>query len=138
MIAAGDAIEAAGLVGDHAGEDIEPAGRAFRIGDRRDVRRQSQAFDQRDDVDAVGFQHRAGGERKFVEFQFGDPLRDGGARAGQKTGAHAIGDGAETQIEARRLDLIGRERIARHNRAVAFKRRDHAVGQDSLIGRREG
>ena len=66
-----------------------------------------------------------------MQLQFGDALGDGGAGAGQKTRAHAIGDGAETQVEARRLDLVGRERIGGHNPALFRQRRDHAVGQNS-------
>ena len=51
-------------VGDHAGEHVEPAGRAFRIGGGRDVGRQRQAFEQRHDVDAAGLQHRAVGRAR--------------------------------------------------------------------------
>ena len=42
-----------------------------------------------------------------MQLQFDDPIRDRGAGSGQKARAHAIGDGAEPQIEARRLDLTG-------------------------------
>src|SRR6201989_993563 len=49
-IARRDMVEAARLVGDHAGEDVEPPGRAFRIGGRRDVGGKREAFDQRHDV----------------------------------------------------------------------------------------
>ena len=106
-------------VGDDAGEDVEPAGRAFRIGGGDDLRRQRQAFQQRHDVDAVGLQHRAVGEVDLVQLQFVDALGDGRAGTGQEAGAHAIGDVAEAQIEARRLDLaldegIGRQDQARH------------------------
>ena len=55
-------VEGARLVGDDAREDVEPAGRAFRIGARRDVGGQSKALQQRHDVDAAGLQHRAVGE----------------------------------------------------------------------------
>ncbi len=64
--------------------------------------------------------------------------RNGGAGAGQKARAHAVGDGAEAQVEARRLDLIGSERIVRANAAGLRQRRDHAVGQNALVGRCEG
>jgi hypothetical protein len=67
VITAGDTIKAAGLIGDHAREYIEPTGRTFWIGCRRDVRRQHEAFNQRHDIDAAGFENRAGGKRKFVE-----------------------------------------------------------------------
>ena len=109
MIAGVDAVEAARLVGDHAGEDVEPAGRAFRIGGGGDVVGQRQAFDQRHDVDAAGLQHRAVGQLDLVQLQLVDALGDRRARPGQEARAHAIGDLAEPQVEARRLDLVGRE-----------------------------
>ena len=72
-----------------------------------------------------------------MQFEIDDALGDGDAGARQKTRAHAIGDGAETQIEARRLDLARRERIMRANAAVRRQFRDHAVGQDSFVRWRE-
>ena len=105
VIAGADHVEAPRAVGDHAGEDVEPAGRALRIGGGDDLRRQRQAFQQRHDVDAVGLQHRAVGEVDLVQLQFVDALGDRRAGPGQEAGAHAIGDVAEPQIEARRLDL---------------------------------
>ena len=59
VIAGFDAVEAAQLVGDHAGEHVEPSGRAFRIGGGGNLVGQRQAFQQRHDIDAAGFQHRA-------------------------------------------------------------------------------
>ena len=84
MIAGLDAVEAARLVGDHAGEDVEPAGRAFRIGGAGDIGGQSEPLDQRHDIDAAGFQHRAAGEREFVQLQLDEPVRNGGAGPGRK------------------------------------------------------
>ena len=132
VIAGLDTVEAAHLVGDHAGEHVEPAGRAFRIGGGGNVVGQRQAFQQRHDIDAAGLQHGAVGEREFVQLQFVDALGDRG-RAGQEAGAHAIGHLAEPQIEARRLDLVGHEFGGRQNRAAGGQRRDHAVGQDALV-----
>ncbi len=129
VIAGIDAIEAAGLVGDDAGEDVEPAGRTLRVGRRRDGVRQRQALKQRHDVDAAGFQHRAVGQRDLVQLQFVDTLGDGGARSGQEACAHAVGDLAETQVEARRLDLILDKVIGRQNRAAGGQCRDHPVRQ---------
>ena len=72
-------------------------------------RRQRQAFEQRHDVDAARFQHRAVGETDLVQLQpvelFGDPV----IGAGQEGGAHAPGLVAEPEIEAGRLDLVGIE-----------------------------
>ena len=58
------------------------------------------------------------------------------AGPGQEARAHAIGDVAEPQIEARRLDLVGREVGGGQDAAGLRERRDHAVGQDALVGRR--
>ena len=139
VIAGLDAIEAAGLVGDHAREHVEPAGRAFRIGGGGDLVGQREAFDQRHDVDAAGFQHGAVGERDLVQLQFVDALGDRRARAGQEARAHTIGDFAEPQVEARRLDLVGREVVGGWDGARLRERRDHVVRQDAFLidGKRE-
>ncbi len=132
VIAGLDAVEAARLVGDDAGEDVEPAGRALRIGGGGDVLRQRQAFQQRHDIDAAGLQHRAVGKRELVQLEIVDALLDRGA-ARQKARAHAVGDRAETQVEARRLDLVSGKRPRRQDRAVRGQRGDHAVGQNALV-----
>ena len=96
-----------------------------------------EAFQQRHDVDAIGLQHRAVGEIDFVQLQFVDALGDRGARPGQEARAHAIGDIAEAQIEARRLDLALDKGIGGQDQARIRHRRDHAVGQNSVgVGRK--
>ena len=108
MIARLDTIEAAQFVGNHAGEHVEPAGRAFRIGGGGNILGQRQAFQQRHDVNAAGFQHGAVGEGELVQLQFIDALGDRGA-PGQEARAHAVGHFAKPQVEAGRLDLVGHE-----------------------------
>ena len=136
VIAGADHVEAARAVGDDAGEHVEPAGRAFRIGGGDDLRRQRQAFQQRHDVDAIGLQHRAVGEIDLVQLQLVDALGHRRARSGQETRAHPVGDIAEPQIEARRLDLAFDEGIGRQDQAGIRHRRDHAVGQNAVgVGR---
>ena len=68
-----------------------------------------------------------------MQLQFVDALGDGGARAGQEARAHAIGDLAEPQVEARRLDLVLHELVFGEDRAVADERGDHLVGQDAPL-----
>ena len=132
VIAGLDAVEAARLVGDDAGEHVEPAGRAFRIGGGGNLVGQRQAFQQRHDINAAGLQHGAVAERDFVQFEPFDAL--GHRRApGQEARAHAIGDFTQPQIEARRLDLVGHEIGRGQNPAGRGERRDHAVGQDALV-----
>ena len=70
-------IEAARLVGDDAGEDVEPPGRAFRIRRGGDIRRQREAFEQRHDIDAVGLEHRPVGQLDLVQLQVVDAFDDG-------------------------------------------------------------
>ena len=131
-----DTVEPPGAVGDHAREHVEPAGRAFRIGGGHDIRRQRQALQQRHDVDAVGLQHRAVGEIDLMQLQFVDPFGDRAIRPRQKTGAHPVGDVAEPQIEAGRLDLALDEGIFGADHAGIGHRRNHAVGQNAIgIGR---
>ena len=95
-------------------------------------RRQRETLQQRHDVDAVGLQHRAVGQVDFVQLQFVDALGHRGARPGQKARAHPVGDVAETQIEARRLDLAFDEGIGGQDQAGIRHRRDHAVGQNAI------
>ena len=69
-----------------------------------------------------------------MQLEFSDPLRHRDARPRQEAGAHPIGDGAKSQVDTRGLDLIGRKRSRRHDGAVLRQRRNHAVGQDAVIG----
>ncbi len=68
-----------------------------------------------------------------MQFEIGDAPRHRAVRAGQETRAHAVSDIAETQVEACRLNLVGREVARGDDRAACAQRRDHAVGQDPLV-----
>ena len=125
------------LVGNHAGKHIEPAGRTFRIGGGGNFVGQRQAFQQGHNIDAAGFEHRAVGERDFVQLEFVDALRNRRA-ARQEACAHAVGHLAQPQIKARRLDLIGHELVFGQNPAAGGERRNHAVGQNALVINGEG
>ena len=52
-------VELDPLVGDDAREHVEPADRAFRVGQRRHALFEREMFEQRHDIDAVLFEHRA-------------------------------------------------------------------------------
>jgi hypothetical protein len=132
MVAGLDAIEPASLVRNHAGEHVEAAGRAFRIGGRRNLLGQRQTFQQWHDVNAAGFQHGTVAERNFVQFQFVYAPGNRGA-AGQKACAHAIGHLAQTQIEAGRLDLIRDELIFGQYAAIGGEHRDHPIRQNASV-----
>ncbi len=132
VVARLDAIEAAGLIRNHAGEHIETPGRAFRIGGSRDLVRQRQALDQRHDIDAAGFEHRAIGKRDLVEREILDALRHRRAPR-QKARAHPISHLAQPQVEARRLDLVGIERIGRLDGITLDERRNHVVRQNTSL-----
>ena len=137
MVAGLNTIEPTRFVGDHARENIEPPGRAFRISGSRNVVGQCETFQQRHDVDAAGFENCAVTQRNFVQLQSVDALGNGCA-ARQETRPHAVGHLAQTQIEARRLDLIGDELVFGQNTAVRGEHRDHAVGQNALVVDCEG
>jgi hypothetical protein len=62
-----------------------------------------------------------------------DALRHGGVPR-QEARAHPIGGVAEPQVEARGLDLVGREFIGGQNPTRVVERRDHAIRQDALLG----
>src|SRR5262249_15588840 len=132
MVARLDAIEAARLVRDHAGEHVETPGRAFRIGGGRNVVRQRQALDQRHDIDAARLEYRTVGEHDLVQLEPLDALRDRGA-TGQKARAHAISDLIQPQVEARRLNLVDIERMDRIDGAALEKRRNHVVRQNASL-----
>jgi hypothetical protein len=132
VIAGADHVETARAVGDHAGEHVEPAGRAFRIGRGHDLFGQREAFQERHDVDAVGFQHRTVAEIDLVQLQFVDALGDRRIRSRQKAGANPVGDVAEPQVQACRLDLALDKGVGRQDQAGFRHRRNHAVGQDAM------
>ncbi len=111
-------VELAGAVGDDASEDVEPAGRGFRVGGGGHFRGQRQALHQRHDIDAAGLEHRAHRQVDLVQLQRLEPRGDAMLRPRQEAGADAIGDLPQAQIEARRLDLVGIERTGKRNRAA--------------------
>ena len=87
-----DGVEALLVVGDHPGEHVEAAGRAFRVGEGGDGRAQVELLDQRHEIDAAGFEHRAVGQIDLVEFELGELVAHRRVGAGQEARANAIGD----------------------------------------------
>ena len=130
-IAGADLVELARMVGDDAGEDVEPAGGGLRVGGGADIARQLEVLHQRHDVDAAGLQHGTADQAEFVQLDLGEPVADQRLRTGQEAGAHAIGDLAEPEIEARRLDLVGIEPLVGRNRAGLDHLLDDLGRQDS-------
>ena len=126
-------VEGAGPVGDDAGEDVEAAGGALRIGARGDVRRQVEALQERHDVDAAGLQHRAFGQVEFVERELGELRRHVEIGTGQEARAHPPGLVAEPEVERRRLDLVPGKRTAEADMPRFGKRADRLVGQDAPV-----
>ena len=122
-------VEGGAAVGDEAGEDVEPAGRALRVAHRRRAMAQVEALEQRDDVDAALLEHAAGADvhrvhRELVELGLDRAL------AGQEAGADAVRGRPEAQVEARRLELVVGDRLeredllAQHHRAQVLARHD--------------
>jgi hypothetical protein len=140
LVAGIDAIEYRGLIGDDAGEDVEPAGGALGVGDAGDAAGERQLLHQRDDVDAALLQHRTLGEIDLVHAELLDLLEHGGAGARQEAGAHAVGDVAEAKVEARGLELIGVDRLDGEDLARAHQLAQRLVGEDAgvVLGRGRG
>ncbi len=130
-IALGDTVEFLAAIGDGPGQQVEPPGRAFRIRHRRQPDGQGQPFHQRHDIDAALFQHRAGRQVDPVHLEFRDAVGDGSALAGKERCPHPVGHGAESEIEARGLDLRVGDRNLRRDLARGDHRADGAVGKDS-------
>ncbi len=128
-----DPIEYLARVGDQPGEDIEPAGGALGIGDRRNALRQLQMLLQLDQVHAAALQDRAVVERDLVVLQGGKLIGDLFVAAGQKARANAIGARPEPQVETGRLQLQfldlaqRRDHLALDHRADALARQQPAL-----------
>ncbi len=132
LIAGLDLVEGPGTVGDDAGEDIEPAGRALGIGVGGEVTRQAQFFQQRHDVDAPGLQHRAAHEIEPVERQLLQALLHDVLRSRKEARADAVGRPAEPEVEARGLHLILRQIVAEHDLAIGDEAPYGMRRQDAL------
>src|SRR6185437_10963778 len=114
----GHAVELRAVVGDEPREDVETAGGAFRIADRGHPMAQSEAFEQRHDVDAAALEHRPVRQVHLVHREIGELLLHRRALARQEARAHAVRGGSETKIKARRLDLAVVDRVERDDLAA--------------------
>ena len=130
LVARGDLVEGRAAVDDDAYEDVQPARRALGVGPRGDARRQREALHQRDDVHAIALEHGRPGEVDLVRREIGQPVGDAAAGAGQKARRQPVGFRAESQVEARRLHLIGIERALCRDDAVGERRGDALRGPD--------
>ena len=127
VVAGGGLVEGGAVVDDQADENVEPAGRAFRVGGARRAYRARRGAPQRGDVDDALLQHRAFAcQRDALGRQGVEPLAHGGAAAGQETRAQAIGFLGEPEVEAGGLDLRGLDDALGGDRAVADQRRRRA------------
>ena len=106
-VAGADLVEAVVAVGDHPGEDVEPAGRALRVRLGADVIGQRQLLDQRHQVGAVALEHGAVAEVDPLEGEPLDLLLDGRVDVGQEAAAQRPGEVAEPQVDAGGLDRLG-------------------------------
>jgi hypothetical protein len=130
FVALAHAVELGAEIGDHAGKDIEPADRAFRVGEREGAFAQRHIFEQRDDIDAVLFEHGTLGQVDLVHRQQVELVAHARPGTRQKAGAHPVRDLAEPQIDARRLDLDIADRLRRHDLAADRHRlAQHLRGQ---------
>ena len=122
---AGDGlVEAGAVIGDDARENVEPAGRAFRVRDAGHVRGQRQRLLDLGDINAADFQNRAGAEIHGVKHEPLDLLSRRGGRPRHEARTHPERARPEPKIEARGLDLPGPDRSGGRDRASLDQRRD--------------
>ena len=123
-------VESVRAVDDEAGEDVEPPGRALRIGRAGKARRQREPLHQRRDIDDALLQHRpVAGERDPLRVEALQPVGDARAPARQEARAHAKSLGREPQVEARRLELARLDRRCGGKGALARERLDALAGE---------
>ena len=96
LVAGGDLVEAEALVGDHAGEHVDPPGRALRVGLAAHVGGQRQPFLQRDQVRTVRLEDHAFLAQVELVEDVVLGLAFDGLGVGQEAAADAIRDLAET------------------------------------------
>ena len=131
-----DAVETVLTVGDQPGEHVEPPGRAFRIGETGDGRAELELLDERHEIDAARLQHRPLGQIDLVKFQLGEFVANRGVGAGQEARPDAVSDLAQSQIEARGLDLIGLDLGRARDLAACDHGADCLARQDAGPGKR--
>ena len=89
---------------------------------------------QRQDVDGAAPQDGAAVEVDLVDDEAVDHLLHGGAGAGEKARAHLVADAAETQVDARRLQLLFLDWRLGAKLAAVDEALDCLVGQDAAAG----
>ncbi len=135
LIARGHLVEGAAAVGDEAREDVEPAGGALGIGGGGDPAGKPEPLQQRHDIDAVPLQDRALGQVDLMQRELLDLLGDRRILARQEARPDPVGDGAQAQVEARRLHLSRQHVDLGPDLIVADQGADLLIGQQSGTGR---
>ena len=108
LVAGGNFVEAIAVVGDDPGKDVKASGRALRVGFASNVGWQAQGLDERDEVGTVGVENGP----FLAEIDFVDDevfyLSIDGIGIGQEAAADPPGEVTETEVDAGRLDVLGR------------------------------
>ena len=121
----------------HPGEDVEPAGRALRVGLGAHVLGQRQLLDQRHQVGAVALEHGAVAQVDFLEGEPLDLLLDGRVDVGQEGAAQRPGEVAEAQVDAGRLDRLGADPVVAGADPLGLDRLAQRLrGEDARAGAR--
>jgi len=128
VIASRNLVEQHRMIADDTGENIQAPGGTFWVGRGGDRRRQCQAFHQRHDIDAAGFEYRPLADIERMQHHFFKPLRHCQPAPRQEARPHPVGARAQSEIKARWLDLI----VIEGPRGADVAARDH--GGDRLAG----
>ena len=134
-VAGADLVEAVVAVGDHPGEDVEPAGRALRVRLGAHVLGQRQLLDQRHQVGPVALEHGAVAQVDPLEGEALDLLLDRRVDVGQEAAAQRPGEVAEAQVDAGRLDRLGADPVVAGADPLGLDRLGSAPARE---GRRVG
>ena len=90
MVAGHGLIEARRVIGDHAGEHVEPGRSSFWDSQSPHIRRQREMLLDLGHIDAAGFQHRAMAQVDGVQHEALDLLRGGRGRPRHEARPHAV------------------------------------------------
>jgi len=132
-VALWDRFEAVGVVREQAGEDVEPAGGGLGVALSVEVGRESEFFEEGNEVAMPPFEDRAFPQLKAEEGEFFEAFRHCAA-LGKKACADPMAVGSQAKIEGSRLDLGGLDRMGGSDGLLLDQGLNLLTDEDSLLG----